>query len=73
MVKITKKTKISKLLRSNPEAAELLFESGMGCVGCSMAIHETIEQGCLAHGMTKKQIEKLIKELNKKWWNIRKK
>ena len=65
-MKITGKTKISKLLKKNPEAAEILFEAGMGCVGCSMAMHETIEQGCLAHGMTKKQIEKLLKELNKK-------
>ena len=63
---ITGKTKINKLLQKNPEAAEILFDAGMGCVGCSMAMHETIEQGCLAHGMTKKKIEKLIKRLNKK-------
>jgi len=66
MAKITGKTKIGSLLRKNPEAAEILFKAGMGCVGCSMATNETIEQGCLAHGMTKKQIEKLIKKLNEK-------
>ncbi len=66
MAKITGKTKIGALISKNPEAAETLFEAGMGCVGCSMAMNETIEQGCLAHGMTKKQIDKLIKELNKK-------
>ena len=66
MVKITGKTKLSVILNKNPEAAEILFDAGMACVGCSMAMHETIEQGCLAHGMTKKKIEKLIKELNKK-------
>ena len=66
MVKITSKTKISKLLKENPESAEILFEAGMGCVGCSMAMNETIKQGCLAHGMSKKEIEELIKELNKK-------
>jgi len=66
MVKITSKTKISKLLEKNPEAAEILFEAGMGCVGCSMAMNETIEQGCLAHAMSKRQIEKLIEKLNEK-------
>jgi len=66
MVKITNKTKISNLLRKNLEAAEILFEVGMGCVGCSMAMNETIEQGCLAHGMSKKEIAKLIERLNKK-------
>jgi len=64
--KITGKTKINKLLGKNPEAAEILLEAGMGCVGCPMAMNETIEQGCLAHGMSKKEIEKLIKRLNGK-------
>jgi hypothetical protein len=31
-----------------------------------MAMQETLEQGCLSHGMTEKQIDKLVKELNKK-------
>jgi len=63
---ITKKTKLSELLGKNPKAAEVLFEAGMACVGCPMAMNETLEQGCLAHGMTKKQIEELIKRLNEK-------
>jgi len=66
MAKITKKTKLSELLGKNPEAAEILFEAGMHCVGCPMAMNETLEQGCLAHGMTKKQIDELIKRLNGK-------
>jgi len=65
-MKITRKTDMYKLIMKKPELAGLLFQSGMGCVGCPMAMNETIEQGCLAHGMTKKQIEKLIKELNRK-------
>jgi len=65
-MKITRKTDMHKLIMKKPELAGLLFQSGMGCVGCPMAMNETIEQGCLAHGMTKKQIEKLIKELNRK-------
>ena len=64
--KITKKTNIMDILNKNPEAYEILFENGLACVGCSMANFETLEQGCLAHGMSKKQIDKLIKELNKK-------
>lgn len=63
--KITPKTKLSELLNSNPDSAEILFESGMGCVGCPMAMQETIEDGCLAHGMDKKDVDELIKKLNK--------
>lgn len=63
-MKITKKTKINELVMENPDAAKILFEAGMMCVGCPMAAQETIEQGCLAHGMDKKEIDKLIKRLN---------
>jgi len=64
-MKITKKTKLSEILEKNPEKAEVLFESGMHCMGCPMAMGESLEQGCLAHGMSKKDIEKLIERLNK--------
>jgi hybrid cluster-associated redox disulfide protein len=65
-MKITKKTKLNKIVDENPKAAEILFDAGMGCVGCPMAQQETLEQGCLAHGMNKKEIEDLVNKLNKK-------
>ncbi len=63
-VKITSKTKLSEIMQKNPNAAEILFGAGMHCIGCGMASGETLEQGCLAHGMDKKQIDELIKRLN---------
>ena len=63
--KITKKTKLNEILRIKPEAAETLFEAGMHCIGCPMSMNETLEQGCLAHGMLKKEIDELIEKLNK--------
>jgi len=65
-MKITKKTRMSEILMKKPEAARLLLESGMHCIGCPMAMQESLEQGCLSHGMTEKQIDKLVKELNAK-------
>jgi hybrid cluster-associated redox disulfide protein len=64
--KITKDTTIMEALEINEKAGETLFMKGLGCVGCAMAGTETIEQGCLAHGMDKKDIDKLVRELNKK-------
>jgi len=61
----TKKTKINELIEQKPEAIEILFEAGMGCVGCPMAQQETIEQGCKAHGMNDKDIKELIEGINK--------
>ena len=66
-MKITAKTKIGEVLEEMEEKAEdILMKAGMGCVHCPMAQMETIEQGCLGHGMSKKDIDKLVKELNKK-------
>lgn len=66
MKKITAKTKLGEIININPNAGMILFEEGMHCVGCGMASMETLEQGCLAHGMNKKEIKKLIEKLNKK-------
>ena len=57
---------MSEILMKKPEAARLLIEAGMHCIGCPMAMQESLEDGCLSHGMTGKQIDKLLEELNKK-------
>ena len=62
--KITSKTKLSELIE-NEKVVEVLFESGMGCMGCPMAMQETLEDGCKAHGMSEKEIKKLVERLNK--------
>jgi hybrid cluster-associated redox disulfide protein len=66
MKKINKKMKVSEIVSENPEAAEILFEEGMMCAGCPFASIETLEQGASGHGMDKKQIEKIVKKMNKK-------
>ena len=61
---ITAKTKMNELIKDKPEAVGLLFEAGMGCVGCHMAQLETLEQGCMAHGMSKEEIDEIIDKIN---------
>ena len=63
-MKITRKTKLNKVLEINPKAAEILFERGLSCIGCPMAMQETLEEGCKAHGMSDKDIIEIIKKLN---------
>lgn len=64
-LKITRETNMQALLFHKPELAGMLLSSGMGCMGCPMAQMETIEDGCRAHGMNDKEIDKLIERLNK--------
>lgn len=61
---ITSKTKMNEILSENEKAIKILFEAGMSCIGCPMAMSETLEDGCLAHGMSNSEIDKLIKKLN---------
>jgi len=65
-MKITKKTLMSEILQKSSEKAEVLFEAGMHCFGCPMSMQESLEDGCRAHGVSKKEIEELVKELNRK-------
>ncbi|MBN2897535.1 MAG: DUF1858 domain-containing protein [Clostridia bacterium] len=61
-MKVTKDMLISDLLEKKPEAAQILIQHGMGCLGCPSAQFESIEQAALVHGM---DVEKLLEDLNK--------
>ncbi len=63
--KITKEMNIIEILEKNPNAAEILMKAGLGCIGCAMAHTETLEQGLQAHGFESKEIEEVMKKLNK--------
>ncbi len=65
-MKINRKTKMSEILESKPDAVEILFKEGLSCVGCPMTMQETLEQGCKVHGFSDEQIDKLVEKLNKK-------
>ncbi len=65
-LKITRETNMQALLFHKPELAGMFLQSGMGCMGCPMAQMETVEDGCRAHGMTEKQIDKLVEKLNQR-------
>ena len=68
-MEISKKMPFSEVLKKHPEVSEILFEKGMHCIGCPMAMQETLEDGCLAHGINP---DKMVKELNGKLNKIKK-
>jgi len=65
---ITKNMSFREILEKYPELAEFFLEKGMHCIGCPMAMHETLEQGCLAHGLNPNDV---VKKLNEKLKNDR--
>ena len=62
--KIHKDMTFDELLQKAPQAAGVLAEYGLHCIGCHMSASETLEQGCRAHGMGDDVIGKLVDELN---------
>ena len=58
---ITKDMAIGEVVEKYPETVEVFMSHGLRCMGCMMAMMETIEQGARSHGIDPK---KLLKELN---------
>ena len=58
---ITKEMTIGEILRTKPEAAEVLLNAGMHCLGCPSAQGESLEEAAMVHGM---DIEDLMNKIN---------
>jgi len=61
---INKDWTMGKILQEYPIAAEVMTKYGLHCVGCHIAVDETLEQGILGHGGTQEHVEKMINDLN---------
>jgi hybrid cluster-associated redox disulfide protein len=64
--KITGKTKLGDIVEKYPRVAEILAgKYRLHCVGCFATAFETLEEGAMAHGMNKKEIDILLEEINR--------
>ncbi len=65
-IEITKDIMIGDLVMNYPQLGEILMtEYGFHCIGCMASGMETLEQGAQVHGMSQKEITKMIEDLNK--------
>ena len=69
--KITKDMTLGDIISRYPKTAEIMMKRGLHCVGCHVAAFETLEQGAKAHGMSDKDIETMLKEMNDLVRNIK--
>lgn len=63
---ISKDMTFGELLKKFPKAAPIIAGFGLHCVGCHIGIHETIEEGARAHGMSVPDLTRMMQELNQK-------
>lgn len=51
MTQVSKDTTIGELLLTYPDAAPILMEIGMHCLGCPSSQVETLEEAAMVHGI----------------------
>lgn len=61
MAKFSKNDTIGELLSTFPDAAPILMEIGMHCLGCPSAQGETLEEAAMVHGI---DADLLIEKIN---------
>jgi len=58
---------IGNTIEKHPELLPVMFDFGLHCIGCHIAVTETLEQAAQAHGIdAKKFLEALNKAAKKK-------
>ena len=60
-MRITKDMTIEEVVQQFPETIQVFSRYGVGCVGCSAAQYDNIEQGAVLHGL---DTDQLVEELN---------
>lgn len=58
---ITKEMLLGEILRTKPEAAEVLMQMGMHCLGCPSSQMESLADACMVHGL---DADELLKKMN---------
>lgn len=61
MAQVSKDTTIGELLNVYPEAAPILMEIGMHCLGCPSAQGESLAEAAMVHGIDS---ELLVEKIN---------
>lgn len=61
---ITRTMTFGQLIEKCPAAVPVLSRYGLHCIGCHIAVVESIEDGCRAHGLSDQQIDAMISEMN---------
>jgi hybrid cluster-associated redox disulfide protein len=63
-IKITKDMNLGEVVFKYPEAAEVLTDYGLSCVGCFASSFDTIEQGARIHELSEEELEDMLGRIN---------
>ncbi len=63
---------IGEVVANYPEAVPVLLKYGLHCIGCQIAMMETLRDGLLAHGINEEDIKRVVSEINEAIEKVRK-
>jgi hybrid cluster-associated redox disulfide protein len=61
---ISKDMTIGEVISKHPQVANTLMSYGLQCVGCHINTMETLEQGCIGHGMPEETFNEMMIKVN---------
>jgi len=61
---VTRDMMIGDVVQEYPKAAFVMIQYGLHCIGCHVSAYETIEQGCLGHGMPPHVLDEMLEDVN---------
>jgi hybrid cluster-associated redox disulfide protein len=62
---IKKEMLIGDVVSKYPDTAVVMMNNGLHCIGCHVSLSESIEEGASAHGLSAKDIDEMVKQMNK--------
>ena len=63
-ITITKDMNLGEVVFNYPEAAEVLTDYCLSCVGCFASSFDTIEQGAKIHQLDDEELNEMIERIN---------
>ena len=60
----TKDMNIGEIIEKFPQSAEVMLKYGLHCIGCHVSPYESLKMGCKGHGISDKDTDKMVKEIN---------
>ena len=64
METINKKMTLGEILNKSPSSAIVMMKYGLHSIGCHVVSWESLENGAKAHGLSSKQIDNMVDEIN---------
>lgn len=61
---ITKDMNLGEVVFKYPEAAEVLTDYGLSCVGCFASSFDSIEQGAKVHQLSDEELDEMLARIN---------